>query len=82
MRIFESAVLCFNEGNENLGEQDVEMWLPVAIDLDKVCAIKSNGDDGEKTKFCGINRAVLYVSPSDYFIVRHTYEEAIKLWKQ
>ena len=75
--IIDCNVLCFREGNENLGLKDEDILLPCSIDLTEVIAIKQNGGASEEN----FNYAVIYFH-RDYFVIDLEYTEAVKLWKE
>jgi hypothetical protein len=74
--ILQLNIWCFKEGNEMTGEKDEDLWLPIAIDLFHVHAIKSNGEGNE---FTGSDLAVFYIH-NDRFICDMKYTEALQKW--
>ncbi len=76
--ILDCNVLCYQVDKLGIGDE-IDSWQSIAIDLSRVVAIKNNG---EGTEFSGPNKAVLYVSPNDYFVTDLKYDNAVSIWKQ
>ena len=71
MRIVECNVWC-SESDENakMGLPDGDVWMPIAIDFDKVISIKLAGPND----FIGDDRATIYLhGGSVNFIIDITY---------
>lgn len=76
--IIECDVLCVMRDDLGLSNEEEEIWLPIAIDMKSIIAIKSNG---EGTEFAGSNRAVMYYG-QDYFVTNLSYEDGVIMFKK
>lgn len=76
--IFETEVWCHTatEREREMGIPDGDQWLPIAIDWDKVLAVKLAGEND----FYGADKASVYVS-DQHFIINCSYKRAIEEWK-
>lgn len=54
---------------------DSEEWIDFAIDLSRVVAVKSTGDDDGA-------RAVLFIEGGDSFVIENSWKETVKLWHE
>jgi len=69
-------IWCYKEGNENLGQPEEDMWLPLVFDLEAVYAIKSNGEGNE---FTGSNKAVIYLG-GEHLVTDLDFDELTNQW--
>lgn len=81
MILIECNCLCTNSKEQELGIKEKNIWLPIVIDLSKVCAIKENGHNDDEAEDLS-DLAVIYVQGQDYFIVDMTYTDAINAFKK
>lgn len=77
MRIFKLNVWCYNREAERLGLADDDLWLPMAVNLDSIDVIKSNGVSLDSIPD---NLAVVYINGSS-FITSVEYDIMLNLWK-
>ena len=77
--ILHIKIACYKKGNENLLEEDSDMWLPMAILWSSVIAIKNNGGG---TDFMGENKAVFYLTNNDHYVADIEYDDAISRWEE
>lgn len=75
--ILECNVWC-SESDENreLGLPDGDCWMPIAIKLSEIVAIKLAGPND----FIGDGKATINFHGSS-FIIDVTYNEAVKIWR-
>lgn len=77
MRIIECKVWCTANDAKliDLGMDEGDQWMPIAIDLDRVCAVKLAGEN----EFLGNDKATLYF---EHVTTDIKFTDAIKLWKE
>jgi len=79
-RIILTEVWCVanSQDHVNLGLPEGDSWMPMAIDLKSIVAIKLSGE----TEFLGNDKATVYFSYGSSLTINIAYEKAIKLWKE
>jgi hypothetical protein len=65
-----------NPTNQDLGLPEGDIWLPCAIDLTKVVAIKLAGEN----EFIGKGKAVVYIN-GEHFTIDKSYKELVTQWR-
>jgi hypothetical protein len=77
--ILECNVWCSEDDkSRELGLPDGDVWMPISIRVEAIITVKLAGPND----FIGENKATIYISGHQYFIVDKTYDEVIKIWKQ
>jgi hypothetical protein len=66
-----------NPSNQDLGLPEGDVWLPMAIDLKQVIAIKL----AVENDFIGKGKAVVYI-PGEHFTLDRSYKDLVSQWRQ
>lgn len=78
MRVLQCNVWCSeNDKAKDLGLPDGDCWMPIAIDLMKVEAIKLAGPN----EFIGDDKATIHLQSGAHFIIDVIYQEAVNKWE-
>jgi len=84
--IIETQVWCYGKSQEEVDREQTlgitidapdDVWLPFAVDFDKVIAIKQAAE----TEFLGPNRATVYIN-EERLTINLSFEEAVEIWKK
>lgn len=76
--ILETEVWCSADDKaRDMGLPDGDIWMPIAIDFDKIDTIKEAGSND----FIGEGKATIYVG-GVHFIIKMDYKSAVEKWKQ
>ena len=76
--ILQTEVWCSADDKaRDLGLEDGDCWMPIAIDWRKVATIKLAGPND----FIGEDKATIYVD-GVHFIIKMKFTDAVEMWKE